>query len=262
MGFALSKALWYLAQPSSLLLIVMIAGALIPRGGRLMHAALAALAVLGLTPAAQWLTLPLEERFPRPDIATLASPDAIIVLGGMLDTVVSRARGAPALNEASERLTETVALARRFPDARIIFSGGSGDILYAGMSESDVARRLLRDLGVQPERVIFEDASRTTAENARLTRDLIAREGLPPAGRYLLVTSAFHMPRSVGCFRQAGVPVIPFPVDHRTRGADDLWRFFDKPSEALRRADVMVKEWAGLFTYWLRGDTSELWPGP
>ncbi len=92
----------------------------------------------------------------------------------------------------------------------------------------------------------------------KLVATLPPRPGL----RYLLVTSAYHMPRSVGVFRKAGLDVAAWPVDFRSRGPQDLWRFFDKPSEGLRRVDIIVREWLGLFTYWLGGSTSELYPGP
>ena len=82
------------------------------------------------------------------------------------------------------------------------------------------------------------------------------------AGRYLLVTSAYHMPRSMGVFRKAGLNVVAWPVDFRSRGAQDLWRFFDKPSEGLRRVDIIVREWIGLFAYWLGGSTDALFPAP
>ncbi len=269
MGFILSKAIWFVAQPSSLLLFLALIGLMLAAGRwrarwglRLATLSVGALLVLGLSPVAHWLTLPLEDRFALPDLAALPKPDAIIVLGGMLDTVVTVARHADTMNEAGERVTATIVLARLFPTTRVIFSGGAAEIIYASMSEAEAARRILLGLGLAPARLLLEDKSRTTAENASMTRELLLREGFPPGGRYLLVTSAHHMPRAVACFRKAGLAVIPYPVDFRTRGPSDLWRFFERPSEGLRRADLVVKEWAGLFTYWLRGDTSELWPAP
>lgn len=266
--FALTRSLWFLAQPSMLLCLAVLAGIILmgtrwrSLGRRVALSAGGLLLVLGVSPAGHWLILPLEERFPRPDVAMLQSPAGIIVLGGGVDTYVSRARGIPAMTEAGERVVEAAMLARRFPGAPVIYSGGSANILYESMSEADAARDILISLGVAPDRILYDHTSRTTGENAEETMKLIRT--LSPAGRqrFLLVTSAYHMPRSVGVFRKAGLDVVAWPVDYRSRGSQDLWRFFDKPSEGLRRVDIVVREWLGLFTYWLGGSTSELYPGP
>jgi uncharacterized SAM-binding protein YcdF (DUF218 family) len=114
-------------------------------------------------------------------------------------------------------------------------------------------------MGVGAERLLLEDRSRNTSENARFSMQLAA----PKAGeRWLLVTSAYHMPRSIGLFRRVGFPVEAYPVDWRTGGAADLLRPFDRSSEGLRRADIAMREWVGLLVYWLTGRTSELFPGP
>jgi uncharacterized SAM-binding protein YcdF (DUF218 family) len=106
---------------------------------------------------------------------------------------------------------------------------------------------------------VIESRSRTTRENALFSRRLVE----PHEGeRWLLVTSAWHMPRSVGCFRQAGFPVVPYPVDYRTRGPQDRWRTFSSLSEGLRRLDLATKEWIGLLGYRLAGYTDALFPGP
>lgn len=75
-------------------------------------------------------------------------------------------------------------------------------------------------------------------------------------------TSAYHMPRAVGVFRKAGFAVEPYPVDWRTRGAQDELRPFASVGDGLRRVDTAVREWVGLAVYWLTGRSSELFPGP
>ncbi len=117
---------------------------------------------------------------------------------------------------------------------------------------------MLERLGVQRERLIVEDRSRNTVENAVYTAAMIDPK---PGERWLLVTSAAHMPRAVGCFRRAGIPVEAVPVDRRLdRGVD----FFpsDSLAEGLLALDAATREWVGLFVYWLTGQTSELFPGP
>ena len=162
------------------------------------------------------------------------------------------------LNEAAERLVVVPELARRYPNARVLFSGGTG-ALRSGTAEAKVAARLLENLGVARSRITLEDRSRNTLENAVFSKMIIQ----PKSGdRWLLVTSAYHMPRAIGVFRKAGFPVEPYPVDWRTRGAEDAVRPFATMSDGLQRTDTAVHEWIGLLVYWLTGRSSELFPGP
>jgi len=150
-------------------------------------------------------------------------------------------------------------LARRYPDARIVFSGGSGALIYDEGAEAPLALRLLESLGIPRARITLEDRSRNTVENAVLSKAIAQPK---PGERWLLVTSAHHLPRAVGVFRKAGFPVEAYPVDWRTRGADDALRPFASVGDGLRRSDTAVREWVGLAIYWLTGRSSELFPGP
>jgi len=154
-------------------------------------------------------------------------------------------------------------LARRFPEAKIAFSGGDAGILYKSGSEADGAQTLFEALGVAKDRLILEAKSRDTYENAAYLKDILTRSGeLGPGKRWVLITSAFHIPRAMGAFRQAGFEVEAWPVDYRTRGRADLTRPFDKVSEGLRRVDAATREWAGLLAYRLRGRSDALFPAP
>ena len=265
MFYALSKILWFLFQPSSLI-AVMIAGGLALSwtrhqavGRRLALAGAVLMVVLGLSPAGGALILPLEERFPRPVLTGSENIAGIIVLGGAEDARVGVQRGAHAVNESAERLSEAVTLARRFPQASLVFTGGSGALIRSGPPEADAAKRILEDLGVEPQRIVLEDRSRNTYENARYTFDLLQ----PKAGEtWLLVTSAFHMPRAIGVFRKAGFDVLAFPVDYRTSGFDEIYRPFSSIPEGLRRVDFVFKEYVGLVAYYLSGRSSALFPAP
>lgn len=263
MFFVLSKILGFVLAPSNALALLGGLGAMLAAfgvrglGTVLMASAIFGFAIFGLSPLANILLLPLEERFPRP--AVEQAPDGVVVLGGSFDTVVAGARREIALTEAAERLTEIATLARRWPDARIVFSGGSGAIVYDGATEADLAAQIFASFGVPLERLTFEGRSRNTVENARFTRDLVEPQ---PNERWLLVTSAYHMPRAVGCFRKAGFEVTAWPVDYRTRGPEDAARPFSSVSAGLRRSDVAVREWVGLVTYWLLGYVVEPLPRP
>lgn len=262
MFFEISKIAWFLVTPSNLIALALAGGVLAVFWQRysvaralLLPAALALL-IAGLTPLGHALLLPLEQRFPvwREDGRT---PTGIIVLGGSFDTTVSVARGRPALNESAERLTEAASLARRFPTARLVFTGGDGRLLGGEGNESDDAAFIFGQMGIDPTRITYERESRNTWENALLTKALVQ----PRAGElWLLVTSAWHMPRAIGTFRAAEFDVVAVPVDHRTRGAADLLRPFSAVSEGLRRTDVAVREWIGLFMYRISGRSTALFP--
>jgi uncharacterized SAM-binding protein YcdF (DUF218 family) len=269
MFFYLAKVLWFVLQPSTLIALLIGYGAILiwtgwARWGRRFVTGGAVLLLLaGLSPLGNALILPLEDRFPGANLDAPPAPTGFIVLGGAEDRLVEVARGAPAVNEAGERLLETVVLARKFPEAGIAFSGGDAGILYKADSEAVGAAALLKDMGVAPDRLILEGGSRDTYENAVYLKSELDKLGLlGPGQRWVLITSAFHMPRSMGAFRAAGFEVEPWPVDYRTRGPADLIRPFDKVSEGLRRVDMAVHEWVGLLAYWLAGRTDSLFPGP
>ena len=264
MFFILAKTVGFFSAPSNVLITLALFGVLLMAtrfaraGRRLVVIAVIGLAICGLTPFGNAIILPLEERFPPYD-ASRGAPAGIISLGGALDTVVSPVRNEVALNEAAERMTAMAELARRYPQARIVFSGGSGRLIFDGVSEASLAARLFESFGIARERITLEDKSRDTLENARFTRELVKPK---PGERWLLVTSAHHMPRSVGLFRAEGFPVEAFPVDYRTRGAIDVLRAFSPMSDGLRRTDTAMREWVGLVIYRLSGRTDELLPAP
>ena len=269
MFFYLAKVLWFVLQPSTLIALLIGYGAILiwtgwARWGRRFVTVGAGLLLLaGLSPLGNALILPLEDRFPRANLDAPPAPTGFIVLGGAEDRLVEVARKAPAVNEAGERILETVVLARKFPEAKIAFSGGDAGILYKADSEAVGAATLLSDMGVARERLILEAGSRDTYENAVYLKAELGKLGLVgPDKRWVMITSAYHMPRAMGAFRRAGFDVEPWPVDYRTRGTADLTRPFDKVSEGLRRVDVSAKEWVGLLAYWLAGRTDSLFPGP
>ena len=264
MFFALSKILGFFASLSNTFIAIGLVGVLLMptryarAGRRLAVASLLLLAIAGYSPLGNALMLPLEQRFPPWD-ASRGAPDGIIVLGGALGPGMSEARGTPALDEAAERLTVMAGLARRYPSARIVYSGGSGLLFSREGAEADFAVPLLESFGIARERIVAESRSRNTAENAAFTKELVKAK---PGERWLLVTSAYHMPRSIGIFRAAGFPVEAYPVDWRTRGSEDLWRPFGTLGDGLRRTDTAVREWVGLLAYWMTGRSSEPFPGP
>jgi uncharacterized SAM-binding protein YcdF (DUF218 family) len=262
--FYVSKVAWFFATPSNLIASLILLGlalSLLRRTRRLGIglglAATVGLFVAGLSPLATLLILPLEQRFPafRDDGRPV---DGIVILGGAVQSDESVRRGQLAVNEAAERFVAAIDLGRRYPGARIVLSGGSASLLAEGAPEADVALEHLVRLGLPAGSLEVENRSRTTAENAAFARALAD----PKLGeRWLLVTSAWHMPRAVAVFRKAGFDVTAYPVDYRTRG-DGSMPVFGFISEGLRRLDIAAKEWAGLVGYYVGGRTDELFPSP
>lgn len=211
---------------------------------------LAVLVALSILPLGDLLLQPIERTYPAEP--ALGQVDGIIVLGGGEDAHASTFWGQMQLNEGGERYTAALALARRFPEARIVFTGGSGalrDLAGAETSEADMAGRFFRDQGVSPERLLLEDQSRNTAENARLSLALAAPK---PGETWVLVTSAFHMPRAMRSFESAGwTGLVPWPVDYRTSAFKDGmgWNL----TRNLLVLNTAIREQVGQIAYRLSG---------
>jgi uncharacterized SAM-binding protein YcdF (DUF218 family) len=259
----ISKLLGFFTLPSNDILAAGLIGlALLPTrfvrtGRRLVSASIILFLAFGLPPVSKMLIAPLEEQFPPWD-ASGGAPDGIVVLGGAIESVIAPVRPASELNEAAERLTVIAELASKYQSARILYSGGSATPAPPGRGEAQIAAALFETFGVPAGRLMLEDQSRTTAENAAFSQRLVMPK---PGERWLLVTSAYHMPRAIGAFRRAGFTVEAYPVDYRTSPAG-LWIPFDSIATGLRRTDLAAHEWIGLLTYWLTGRTSELFPAP
>jgi uncharacterized SAM-binding protein YcdF (DUF218 family) len=263
MFFILSKTVSFLLLPSNFLMVIGLCGLVLlatrwRRAGKCLAAASLVLwLVAGFLPVGYQLMHILENRFPPWDAAGRA-PDGIVVLGGVIAPGLSRDRGQPEVNGSADRVIAIARLARQFPAARFIYSGGNASLIPGGPAEADYLYPLLDSFGVPRARVELENRSRNTAENAAFSKDIAKPK---PGERWLLVTSASHMPRAIGCFRRAGFAVEAYPVD---------WHTFARASFAvsmslaggLGRTDFAVHEWIGLLAYWATGRTSELLPGP
>ena len=264
MFFILSKTIGTMLMPINFLIGIGVLGAilLVTRwavlGRSLLVFSVLALALCGFSPVGRLLILPLEERFPPWD-ASRGAADGIVVLGGAIDPDLSAALGRPALGHSGERIVATAALARRYPNARVIYSGGNANLIGDDSSkEADYGLAMLEELGVAKARLTAERQSRNTVENAEFVK-AVAR---PKEGeRWLLVTSAFHMPRSMGLFRRAGFKVEAYPVDRRA-SKSEAFSFYSVAMNGLERTDIATREWIGLTAYWLTGKIDQFFPGP
>ncbi|QLF68988.1 YdcF family protein [Peteryoungia desertarenae] len=262
--FVLSKIFWMVAQPLSLVFFLgLLALLLLACQWRRMGISALSLSLFILfatlyTSAGTVLLQGLESRFPRPG-SDPASVACLIVLGGAFETEVTTARGGVDLNQAADRFVEALRLAYVYPQAKILVSGGDGSLSGRFEGDAVISQRFFSAFGIPDERLIGEATSRNTHENALNSRELLQREGLQNC---LLVTSAFHMPRSVGLFRKAEINTIPWPTDYRTAGNVTLRLDFTQPTLNAQQTATAVREWIGLFAYWLTGRIEELYPAP
>lgn len=264
MFFVLSKTLGTMLLPINFLIGIGALGALLlptrrARFGRkLLVASVVLLALCGFSPVGGLLILPLEQRFPPWD-PSRGAPDGIVVLGGSIDPDLSAARGHTVMPRAADRLVAVAELARQYPNARIVFSGGNANLLLDDSAkEADFALSTLESLGVGKQRLTAERLSRNTVENAEFVK---AVANPKPGERWLLVTSAFHMPRSIGLFRKAGFPVEAYPTDWRA-DKSTAFQFSSVATRGLERTDTAVREWMGLAAYRLTGRIDHFFPGP
>lgn len=261
--FLISKIFWLVAQPLSFSFFAAFAGLLATAAGlRRIGALFGGLGALVLfaslfTTVGPYALQTLEDRLPRP--SPPATLSCIIVLGGAFENEVMSSRGGMELNQAADRFIETVALAKRYPEARILVSGGDGSFSGAYEGDAQASKAFFDAFGIAADRVIREEGSRTTFENARYTKNLLATNRLTQCA---LVTSAYHMPRSVALFRANDMDVLPWPTDYRTSGKVRLGFDFTQPSLNAQLTTTAAKEWTGLVAYYLLGRTPSILPAP
>jgi uncharacterized SAM-binding protein YcdF (DUF218 family) len=259
--FWASKIFWLVMSPDSLLLLLILGAWLSLIAGwqklsrRLLTTASLFFLLIALFPVGEWLIAPLEHRFTQ-NSSLPGRIDGIVVLGGSVSPQISSAWDQPQLNGTSERLTSFLDLAIRYPNAKLLFTGGSGNLTQTELREADVVDQVFYQLGFVNHNIQFERESRNTYENAVLSKEMV----VPVEGEnWILVTSAFHMPRAVGAFCRQQWPVIAYPVDYNSEKGNLLRLDFGLESN-LGMLNLAVHEWIGLLAYRLTGKTSNLFP--
>ena len=263
MFFSTSKIIWFFLQPLNLAIVLLALAVLVGYFGWRRLAGTITLVPLVILLLSAWTSFgalligPLEARFVRPDPPARVA--GIIVLGGGFEGAINRARGGYEMNSGGDRYVEAAVLARRYPEARIVISGGNGSLLLAGEGDGATAPKLFASLGIPASRLVLENESRNTSENVANIRELVRPA---PDDNWLLVTSAFHMPRAMGLFRKAGFPVVPWPVDYRTSGEEGIGFFRDNAMDALQTTTTAFREWCGLVAYKFTGRIDSVFPAP
>jgi uncharacterized SAM-binding protein YcdF (DUF218 family) len=256
MPYILSKIVKMLIAPGnmfSLLLLLSVILALSPsprrqKAGRRLCLGLAvAVFLVGLLPVGRWMLLPLENLFPPEKLARI---DGILLLAGDEDPYLTEARHQASVDISARRHMVFAALARDYPNAQLVFSGGNNALMPVGtLTNADVARMAMQELGLSAEKVIYENASQNTYENAVFS----ARRVRPqPDQNWLLVTSANHMPRALLTFRKAGWNVYPAPAGYHTAPDDSAFLDFNLMKH-MQEMHTAFYEYGGLLTYKILG---------
>ncbi|MFH2091180.1 MAG: YdcF family protein [Pseudomonadota bacterium] len=261
--FYVSKILWMIFSPDIILVMLLITGVTLlflkshKRAKIVLSITVFLIVTITLFPAGDWLLYPLETRFPVQK-ALPACVDGIIVLAGAEKIYSSVLWQQVEFNESAERMFAFLHLIKQYPTARHLFIGGTGSLNLQEYKSTQVARQLLEEQGIDPDQILFESESKNTYENAIFSFQKINPK---PGEQWVLITSASHMARSVGCFNKAGWLVIPYPVDHNVH-EKTLYRLTLDFSGNLKWLKYALSEWVGLGAYYLTGKTNQLFPGP
>jgi uncharacterized SAM-binding protein YcdF (DUF218 family) len=260
--FKLSKLFWFLVQPGNLIVLLLVTALLLERtrwrrGAHILVASVTVFLLAALVlPLDQWLARPLESRFAP---ATLPGCiDGILVLGGGEMPRITTNRDMPTTNDEG-RYTAAVALLRQFPTARIVFSGGSSTLLVPDAAEAEPAQAIFAQLGVPATSITLEGDSRNTWENLVNSQRLVQPK---PGETWVVVTSAIHMPRTIGIARALNWPLLPWPTDYKTTAAPTAPLLHWSLAQSLTIFDSAVREWIGLAVYRITGKSASWFPAP
>ena len=255
----LSKIFWFFAAPSSLIVLMAVAGVTLMavtrhrRGLGLLSASAVALGLLWLFPIGDLAIKPLESRFPQPKLPEVV--DGIVLVSGVAIRQTVAWKQVQLMGGG--HFTTAAALARRYPAARIVLAGDDPWIIQPGDGQAEFGRRFLESLGVSADRIMIETRARNKYENARAAYALARPE---PGQAWVVIASAYQMPRVIGAYRRAGwTNLLAYPVNYESADLSPWPRF--SLSIQLLRLDLAVREWLGLFVYWALDRSSDLYPG-
>lgn len=262
MFFLLSKLFWVLVQPLNALCILGGLGLLVRlrwdlAGQRMLNAAMIGILVFGLLPLGPLLMTYLETRYPTPKQLP-GKIDGIIVLGGAFEAHTATVTGEIAANDNIERAFCFAELAKKHPEAQLVFSGGAGDIVHPDAMEADVAKKFFMLAGLGDRKIRYEEKSRNTYENV-----LYSMEMLDPRNgeNWVITTSAYHMPRTAGIFKKFGWRIIPYQCDIRTDGTyESAFRRLPNIAGNFQMLNLAMKEIIGSIVYYVTDKSAFILP--
>lgn len=263
MFFTVSKIFWLFAAPLNAIWLLVVGALVIRRwkktwSNKILITAASLFAIFGFLPIGYNMTVFLERQYDRPQIMP-DEVDGIIVLGGSFNSYLSEKTGYVAANSNISRIVDFMALSRKYPEAKKVFSGGSGHILQPTRKEADDAQDFLTMAGFGDADIIYERQSRNTYENALYSKELLK----PKAGeKWIVITSAFHIPRTMAIFKQLDWDIIPYPSDPKT---DKQYQFIPKPFSAVGNFFLLgksIREFIGVGVYYMTGKSALFFPYP
>jgi uncharacterized SAM-binding protein YcdF (DUF218 family) len=259
--FYLSKYIWIVISPDSLFIILLTLCLLLfllkktKKATYLLGLLTFSALFLSFFSMGDWMLYPLETRFQnKPDLPEHI--DGIIILGGSVIPDLSVEWQQLETNQSHERLSSFIKLAQLYPGARLVFSGGNASTDDSKPTEAQIAETYFLESGISAERLLIENKARNTAENVSYSRQLVR-----PASNetWLMITTAYHMPRAMGVFCEQNWRVIPYPVDHQTLPSE----LYQPRFSLIGHAEHLVlasHEWVGLLYYYFTGKTHQLFP--
>jgi uncharacterized SAM-binding protein YcdF (DUF218 family) len=177
--------------------------------------------------------------------------DVAIVLGGE-SRYYNTETGRLVYGNGIDRLLQAVALYRQKKVKKILLSGGSGYLLMQNIKESVLLKQVLLDMNIPDSDVIIETQSRNTYENALMSAAILKSNLY--GKRYLIITSAFHMRRTIACFNKQGITGDAFPVDeHSSESIFTPEGIFIPDAGVLSAWDMLFHEWVGIGIYKISG---------
>ena len=256
----LSDLSWAFLQPGGVVIILLLLALLFlsfgahRTAGRLLALSIIMIILPALIPIQALLVNPLENRLSPPNPMP-ERVDGIIVLGGAVNWTASQGRGQLNVNGGAERVLAGAALKKRYPDATLVFTGIYRDIIPKEFT-TQFDNNFFFGSEYERGQVIFLGEARSTYEEAIVSQKYL---NIRANERWMLVTSAYHMPRAYLSFKAQGLELIPYPVDYSSAG-DLRYRpslfFIGK----LAKLDETVREWGALLIYRYLGRTTQFLP--
>lgn len=209
---------------------------------------------IGIIPT-KFIAAPLENYFPQTQLPPQEQVEGIFILGGSINLIASEKQNRTIFDKNKKRVSGGIEMMKHYPAVRVVYSG-SNYTPFVGRHEGYYFRKYLKSLGIK-RKIIYEKYSRTTYENARYASSAVSDFDK----KWILVTSAVHMPRSIGLFRKEGLNVVPYPVDYIKEDKHSSKPFSPKLfiSNYFRFNQVM-KEYISLLAFYVLGKTDHLLP--
>ena len=259
MTFLLSKILWILFAPFNLILLLIILASIFSFFKFILCSRIFYLTALlfflttGIIPSGAFLMYQLERDFYN-QVSLPKTIDGILILSGATNPYLTKVHNQVSINSNGERLIESIILIKEYPKAKVIFSGGSGFILDYEFTHSEAAKIFYQNLGIDLNRINFEDQSRNTYENILFSKN-IANPKVDE--NWVLVTSAFHLKRSINISEKISWNLIPYPTDFN-QPIKFNWKFDYNLLNNLVFFRNASHEWLGIIVYYFLGRTSKI----